>query len=53
MHVILGRENSVWEIRNGVWEIRNGVWEIRNDVWEIRNGAWGNNVLHRKLNKSY
>jgi hypothetical protein len=44
--VILGRENSVWEIRNGVWEIRNGV-------WEIRNGAWGNNVLHRKLNKSY
>jgi hypothetical protein len=44
--VILGRENSVWEIRNGVWEIRNGV-------WEIRNSAWGNNVLHRKLNKSY
>jgi hypothetical protein len=46
VYVILGRENSVWEIRNGVWEIRNGV-------WEIRNGAWGNNVLHRKLNKSY
>ena len=46
MYVRLGRDNSVWEIRNGVWEIRNGV-------WENRNGVWGNIVLHRELNKPY